>query len=121
MVNESIMDINYNLSKVFTQDIVNDPVTWFGALTNEVGGFITLGILIALGIILFLAVRKREEVTDVEAGMYAGLITSIIGVMLFLISLPLEPGTKILTWVQLVPILVITGIFIILSRVNKRY
>ena len=122
MVNVSnIMESNYNLTGIFSNQTINDPVTWFGNFNNVAGGFIIIGILAAFMVILFLSMRKVEGVSDSVAGVYAGYITSIIAVFLFLVSLPLDPSIKLLNWVHIVPILVITGVFIFLSKTTMNY
>ena len=108
----------YNLTKVFSADIVNAPHDWLGNYNGLMDGYPVIILLAIVAILLYLGMRK-EETYDSVAAVYAGLITTFGGLMLFFIRL--SDGTKLLDWPQLLPFVVLTGLAIIINYVNKKW
>lgn len=117
----NIMECNYNLTNIINQTAISDPPLWIANLNAELLGYLIIVIVAVFGVLLFLEVRKFDEVSDSEAVAYAGLFTSFIGLLLFVINIVTMPNVKLITWPQLVPILVITSIGIISHFINRRF
>lgn len=118
----SILEQNYNLTKLITssnESIIGNPPLWLGNFNNEMGGIVLTVLLYVFGVILFLVVRRRDEVKDSEALLFAGFMTTIIGVLAFVIDTGLE--TKLISWPALLPIIIITAFAVILNYINRNY
>ena len=122
MSNAFMENFTYNLTKIVSTDIIDDPTQWIFNFNSEMGGTIIIAGLATLAIVLFLLARNLENVQgrvkDSEAAVYSGLIVSVIGLLLFFIEVG---GEKILTFEQLLIFLVATGIAILINSINRYY
>lgn len=111
----------YNLSKIVEGDlIVTDTATWVSVFDSVAGGFVTVGLLAFFGIALFIITRRLEMVqNDSEALVYSSLITTVLGVLLFLI--PTANGAKLLIWSRLLPFVIILLVSVFVDFLNRRY
>jgi len=112
-------DYTYNITSIMSDDVILEPATWLSNYNVLLNGWPIVIFLVVFAISLFVLMRKVEATTDSESAVYAGLMTSFIGVMLFLIKI--DGVTKLLTWTQLLPFIVVTFIAIIVNYVNKRF
>lgn len=120
----SILEQNYNLTKLMTAgngSAIDNPPLWLANWNIEMGNIGLVTFLYVFAAILFFVIRRRPEVKDSEAIIYAGLMGTFIGVLLFVIELTALPGYKLITWAQLLPIIVITAFGVILNYVNRNY
>jgi len=121
MVNctESILEgCTYNLTKVFSSDIINAPQEWVGNYNTLMGGYPVVILLGVVAMLLYLGIKESSGF-DSESAAFSGIITTICGLLLFFITL--SDGTKLLTWQQLVPFTVLTFLAIIVNYVNKKH
>lgn len=118
VANAIMENYTYNLTKIISVDIINEPSTWLFSFNNELGGFLLIGLLAVFGIILFILARQIEEVKDSRAAVYSGLIVSVLALLLFFIE---ADGNKVLSFDQLMVFLVITGLAIIIDRIARNY
>ena len=110
MVNASnIMENNFNLTKIFTRDPIENPTKWFGAFNELMSGYFTITVLTVVGGVLFLLMRNNPNTSDTEAVVYSGLVCSVVGLLLFLADIMTGNTTKLITWTQLMPFMVITA------------
>lgn len=120
----SILEQNYNLTKLMTagnSSAIDNPPLWFANWNIQMGNIGIVTLLYVFAALLFFFIRRRPEVKDSEAIIYAGLVGTFIGVLLFVIELTALPGYKLITWAQLLPIIVITAFGVILNYVNRNY
>lgn len=118
--NTSILeDFQYNLTRIFSSNIIERPERWVGDINIMMGGIVIISFLILLGIVLFLVSKSVNDVSDSQALMYTGLIISFLGTLLFFIE-PYE-GVKLIPFTYLVPVYVITLLSIVYNRMVKRY
>jgi len=118
--NMNIMeDFTYNLTKVFSSDIIERPDVWIGTMNNLLNGWIMVSFLVVLAIVLFLMSKRIDDVSDSQAAMYSGIVTSILGILLFFIE-PVE-GMKLISFIQLVPFFTVTLLAVAYNRFVKRY
>ena len=112
------MQGDYNLSSIVSADIINEPTKWLFNFNSELGGWFLIISLAVIGLILFLTMRKADNIKDTEAASYSGFIISIAGLLLVLIKVD---GNSLLTFTQVFPIWVITGISVMVDRFKGRY
>ena len=113
-------DLNYDLSGIANNSIIDNPAGWLSSTDQAAGGYIAITILAVIGLVLFLTMRESEKVnSDSEAFVYAGLITTFAGILLFVIDT--GTGAKLITWVQLVPFILLTAIGIFINFTNRKY
>ena len=120
----SILEQNYNLTKLITTgstSAIDDPPLWIANWNILMQNMGLVTFLYVLGTILFLWVRRRPEVKDSEALLYAGLSTTVIGIIFFAIDIVALPGYKLITWGQLLPVIVITAGAIFMNFINRNY
>lgn len=117
MTAQAIMENGtYNLTKIISTDIINDPSGWMVNFNSEMGGFVFVSMLIVLAIVLFILARTLDDVKDSKAAVYSGLITSVIGFVLFLVE---YEGSKIISFEQWFVFLVATAIAILIDRIGR--
>lgn len=121
VTNPLMENFTYNLTKIFSPEIIQDPPYWLANFNQELGGLAIFTILIVFGVVLFFASRSRPETSDSEAALLAGSISTIVGVLLFIVDIVALPQTKLLTWIQLVPFIVFTAVFAFVNHMNKNY
>jgi len=120
----SILEQNYNLTSLMTAgngSAIDNPPLWFANWNIQMGNIGLITFLYVFTAILFFVIRRRPEVKDSEALLYAGLAGTVIGVLFFVIELTALPGYKLVTWAQLLPMIVITALAIILNYINRNY
>lgn len=118
--NVSVINATYDLTQLFSAQVIEDPVATLHAANSLVGGWMIPGFLLLFGLVLFLIMRFNN-VSDTEAGAYAGIITSFLAVLLFVVDITAFPGTKLIAWQALIPFFVITGIFLVMNTTNRRW
>jgi hypothetical protein len=97
----SVMDANYNLTKIFSNDVINNTDAFFVAFNNELGGVFFFGILVVIGIIMFVGLKySGSSDSDSQALTFAGIITTFVGIVFVVLGL--------VTWAWMIPIVVIT-------------
>jgi len=95
----AIMDnFTYNLTKIISTDIIEEPTTWLFNFNSEMGGIIFLAFLVVFAIVLFVLARQLEGVADTKAAVYSLFIVTLLGTLLFFIEVS---GSKLLTFGQL--------------------
>jgi len=123
VVNSSInviTDLNYNMSSLINGVMMDDPSTWLSSWNQLTGGWALWVLLLVIGLVLFLGMRHNGRVeSDTEALSYAGLMISIVGMLLFVIQT--DNGYKLIEWYMLAPILIVTAIAIFLNFSNRNY
>jgi len=119
MASAIMENYTYNLTKIISDDIINEPTSWLVNLNGELGGFVITAFLAVLAIVLFILARQNDNIKDSAAAVYSGLVVSVIGLLFFFI----EPVTsvKLLTFNQLLIFLVATSISILIDRVARNY
>ena len=119
----SILNQTYDLTKLITSDsnsIIDNPTLWLARWNLEMQNIGIVTFIYVFAMILFLVIRKGPEVKDSEALVYAGFSISILGIILFIIDTTLT-GVKLISWVQLLPLIIITAVGIILNYINRNY
>lgn len=109
---------NYNLSGLTSNDIITNPGSW---LINfqSISGIPWVGtLLIGVGVVLFFVMRSNVS-TDSEAMAFSGIITSIAGILLFLVKNSV--GTPLVGWAFLLPIFLITAFSIFMNMTARNY
>ena len=121
--NNTLINGTYDLTRLLTDDAVEDPVKWFAVFNSMVGGIVTVSILALIGFVLFLRVREVEGFSDARAAAYAGFICSMIGLVLFIARVADDPTNvfKLLTWVQLLPFLIITAVSFLAEKISRNF
>lgn len=114
----TFMEGNYNLTKIIASNPIDNPAGAFSTWNIVMNGYGTIILIAVIGITLFLIMRKNDNVKDTEAAVYSGYIISIAGLFLALINID---GVRLLEWKYLFIIWVITGIAVLLDKVNGRY
>lgn len=120
--NGSILEQQYNLTGLLTagnDSAIDSPTNWLAAWNQQLGNIGIVTFLYVFAALLFLIIRRKEEVKDSEAGVYAGLMGTVLGVFLFVIDITNITDYKLITWAQLLPIVVLTG-FAIYSNIMDR-
>lgn len=114
MSNTSVMEANYNLTKILSNDLITDTNTWAITLNNELGGVLAISFIAVVGIVIFVGMRTNNVVqTDTEAGSFAGFISSILSIFFLVLGL--------VSWVYCLPVFVITAIFIYLNFTRQNF
>lgn len=122
--NGTILEQNYNLTplmSVGSDSAIDNPPLWIANWNQQLNNIGIVTFLYVFSALLFLIIRLKPEVKDSEAALYAGFAGTIIGVLLFVIDLTALPGYKLITWTQLLPLILITAFAIILNYVNRNY
>lgn len=127
--NGSLLEQNYNLTALMGVGVegssnpsaIDDPPLWVARWNQELGNWGIVTFLYVFSALLFLVIRRRPEVKDSEATLYAGLVGSVLGILLFVIDIVALQGYKLITWGQLLPVVVITAFSIILNMANRNY
>ena len=114
-----LTDCGYNFSRLIGDDVINNPSNWLAALNTELSGIFIITLLVVFGFVLFLVMNKKSDTTTIESAAFAGIIISITGVLLFVIDVTV--GAKLITWQQLLPIIIITAITIGIYKATQRY
>lgn len=109
-------NLTYNLSKIISTDIIDEPTTWLFNFNNEMSGVFLLAIMIVFSIVLFLLARNLEEVADTQAAVYSLLIVSVLGLLLFFIEVD---GAKLLEFTQLLPFIIGLGLAVGADRLVR--
>lgn len=116
-----IMNGTYDLTNIISKDAIENPATWIANFNIQMDNIFIITFLVIFGLILYLIARRNESTTDAKAIIYAGFITSIIGIFIFVINITAYPDLKLVTWVQLLPILIITGFAIYFDKTNRTF
>lgn len=127
--NGSLLEQNYNLTKLMGVGVegsdnpsaIDDPPLWIANWNEQLEDLGIVTFLYVFCGLLFLVIRRRPEVKDSEAALYAGFIGTLLGVLIFVIDIVAKPEYKLITWVQLLPMIVITAFSIILNMANRDY
>lgn len=119
MSNASIINGTYDIGGLFAIDPISNGPSWLGAVNTELGGWFMLSVLVVVGLILFLAARKLDGVSDTRALVYAGFISSFSGMLLVIVSLTTE--NNLLGWEQWSVVFILTLIAIGLDKANVTY
>lgn len=116
----SAIDSYYNLSKILGEvNVIEEPVKWVYYYNLALDGWFIISMLALVGVALFFFVRRVGE-SDIRSAMYASFMTSFVGLLLFLITVP-DTSLKLLSWGQLVPFFVITLVLILVDKINQEY
>ena len=110
---------NYNLSTLISDAAIEQPSNWFANFNELLDYFPATVFLAAFGIIVFVILKFKTQSSDSEALAYSGIVTTFIGVLMFVMSS--VSGVKVLSWVQFVPFIILTAIFIFINMSNKNY
>ena len=120
-----ILNCTYDLHGIIETDIITDTPKWIATVNHLLGDYAILTFLILFGLGLFFIARKiNQEQTDIENFLYAGFITSVVGSLIYAINTGLVIAglaIKLITWEQLLPIIVITGAAYFVKQINKRF
>lgn len=119
VVNASLfMEGTYNLTKIVETDVVSNPDLFLLNINQALDGWLVIALIYATLIVLFLIARQNENVKDTEALSYSGVIISFVALFLLFIKID---GARLVTFLQVFPIWVITGIAILLDKLNITY
>lgn len=117
-VNAIMENYTYNLTGIVSADLINDPTRWAYSFNTELGGLWIIGLMAAFAIGLFFMAYKIGDIKHSKAAVYSGLVTSVIGLLLFFIEVD---GNKLLTFPQLMIFLVATGIAILIDKIARNW
>lgn len=119
MSNTSLfMEGEYNLTSIISNNVINEPERWVYNWNTQMEGWAIFGLLVVIMIVLYLIMRRNDNIKDTEAVSYAGFVCSIGALLLVLISVD---GQHLISWGQTFIIWVITGIAVLLDKINGRY
>ena len=121
MTNTSLLNATYDLTHIISKDAIEDPVSWLGYYSGEMNSIVVISLLSVFGIIIFAYTRTLSDVSDSEAAMYAGLITSIVGLLIFLAEVSITGTHKIIQWGHLFIFLQITSEAIFINKASTRW
>lgn len=110
---------NYNLSRILEVDVITEPGTFLYVFDSVAGGFLMITFLAVLGLVVFV-VTRNNNVDDLDSIIFSSFMTTIIGVLLFLVPLNIE-GAKLITWARLIPFIVILLISVFIKKSNLNY
>lgn len=119
MNTSNIMESQYNLTKIISGDIIDNPTSWFSNFNSELGGYLFITLVAVLGLVLFFVMRERSNVKDSEAALFSGFIISLVSLLAFLVTA--VEGVKIISFEQFVTVLVFTGVMVIAHFIRQRY
>ncbi len=122
--NGSILEQNYNLTKLMSagnDSAIDNPTQWIANWNIEMNDIGIVTFLYVFAGLLFLIIRKLPEVKDSEALLYAGLVSTVLGIFIFAIDITTIPDYKLLKWAALLPIIVITAFAIVLNYANRNF
>lgn len=118
-VTNILTDYTFDLSTIISSQAIEHPDNWLASF-NALLGYWPIGIsLILIGVVLALLYRRNEGSSDAESIAAAGFIITFIGILLFIVET--VSGIKLLTWVQFVPIVIITGFAFAIHMMGKQY
>jgi len=118
MSNAIMENYTYNLTKVFSADVINEPTSWLANFNNELGGIMIIGFLLVFAIILFILARQLEGVKDSKAAVYSTLVTAVIALLLFFIE---ADGEKLLSFGQFLPFLAALALAVLIDKIMRNY
>ncbi|MCK4522460.1 MAG: hypothetical protein KAU20_07845 [Nanoarchaeota archaeon] len=121
MTSAILDNYTYNLTSIISGDIITEPTRWIANVNLQLGSLMIVTFLVIFGVVLFLAARRKDNISDSEAASFAGIVISFIGMLLFVIDIVGLPDVKLLEWTHLLPIMVITGLALLANYVNKRF
>ncbi len=112
----------YDLTTIISDDIIEAPVKWIAHYNAEMSGFFVITFLILFGLLLY-RMTKERGFSDPQAVMFAGFITTFVGLIAFLLSISADPANigKIITWAQLMPFIVITMVAIVVDKTGAEF
>lgn len=118
----NILNVTYDLTNILSSKAINTPVEWTAAYNEQMNGIVIISFLSIFAMILFIwhAYTNSETTSYSESAMYSGLITSVVGLLLFLIDIS-NTTVKIVEWYQLLPIWILTGAAILVNKSTKNY
>lgn len=116
MTSAIMENLTYNLTKIISTDIINEPNTWLFNFNNEMSGILFLSFMVVFAIVLFLLARQLEGVPDTQAAVYSLLIVSVLGLLLFFIEVD---GSKLLSFEQLLPFLIALSLSVGADRLTR--
>jgi len=119
MVAEILTDYTYNISALISSQAIEQPDNWLASFNALMGYWPIFILLILFGIVLFNLYKMREGVSDVESFSAAGFIVTFVGILLFIIET--ASGIKLISWLQFVPIVVVTAIAFGVHMMSKNY
>lgn len=122
--NGTILEQNFNLTKLMSagdDSAIDNPVLWVANWNQEMEDIGLVTFLYVFGGLLFLIIRRRPEVKDSEAVVYAGFVCTLLGIMMFVIDIVSQPEYKLLKWASLLPIVVITASAVVSNIVNQNF
>ena len=115
------MNGTYDLTGIISKDAIDAPAKWFANFNTQMDGVFIITFLIVFGLVLYLIMRSNANTSETKAAVYAGYMTSIIGVFIFVINIIEFPALKLITWWQLLPILIITATAIFIDKTNRTF
>jgi cell division protein FtsW (lipid II flippase) len=114
MSNISVMDANWNLTSILSNNLVTSTNDWAISFNSELGGIVGISFIALVGIVIFFGLKTSNTVqTDTEALSYAGFISTIISVFFLVLGL--------VEWLYVLPVFVITAIAIYLNFTRQNF
>jgi hypothetical protein len=108
----------YNLTKLTTVDAVNHPDLLIFNLNSLFNDLLVITLLWVTMIILFMIIRSQDNVKDTEAASYAGVIVSVGSILILFINIE---GSSLVSFAQVFPLWVITGLAILMDKILGNY
>lgn len=119
--NGSILNQTYDLTRIFHEDAIEEPTRWLHTVNIELNSLIIIVFLAIFALVIFLTSRSLDNVSDSEAAVYAGLITSIISLLLFVVEVSGVTDAKLLSWPYVALFFVLTAIAILVNHWARRW
>lgn len=95
----NVLNSTWDIQSILNNNLVTSTNTWAVAFNDSLGGVISMGFIVALGIIIFAAmVNGRIVESQTEAMLYAGYICSFLTVVFLVLGLVDWPFSVII-WV----------------------
>lgn len=119
MANSTIINGTYDLTNIISRQAIESPPYWLAMINNELGGWMVCLLVAVFGIVMWV-IQRNNGAPDSEAISYAGIICTVIVILLFVIQISALPGVKLFTWAQVVPFFVITCVALIANHISNR-
>lgn len=114
-----LMEINYNLTKILSSDIIDSPELFISNVNQALNGYMVIGLLVSIGVVLFLALSRRADSEPTQDLVYTLFILDIMAILLFFVSV--VGGEKLITWGALLVFFALTFISIIIDKIYRNY
>lgn len=117
-LNNSAADIYYNLSGLASDEVVTNTGMWLANFNAQGGGIIVPGIIIAIGVFIFITLRFITK-NDTQSWSYAGTVCTFISFLLFIIETGSYP--KLVSWQFFLIVIIVTALGLFLHTINRDY